>query len=155
MSITVALVTFWAEKTWMSINRWMDKLWWCIPSNSAGKESDCNAGDLGSIPGLGKYPEGGHGNPFQYSCLENHHEPGRLQSMGLQRVGHMVYMAYIKEYYSIIKKNEELRPITTWRNLKNMAPSERSRYKRSYAVWFHLHEITRINKSIQTEHTLC
>ena len=35
------------------------------------KESTCNAGDLGSIPGLGRSPGGGHGNPFQYSCLGN------------------------------------------------------------------------------------
>ena len=40
----------------------------------SGKEFDCNAGaagDLGSIPGLGRSPAGGHGNPLQYSCLEN------------------------------------------------------------------------------------
>ena len=36
-----------------------------------GKESPCNAGDLGLIPGLGRCPGGGHGNPLQYSCLEN------------------------------------------------------------------------------------
>ena len=35
------------------------------------KESTCNAGDLGSIPGLGRSLGGGHGNPLQYSCLEN------------------------------------------------------------------------------------
>ena len=44
-----------------------------FPGSSAGKESACNAGDLGSIPGLGKYPGGGHGNPLQYSCLEKLH----------------------------------------------------------------------------------
>ena len=38
---------------------------------SDGKESACNAGDLGSIPELGRSPRGGHGNPLQYSCLEN------------------------------------------------------------------------------------
>ena len=36
-----------------------------------GKESTCNAGDMGSIPGLGKFPGGGNANPLQYSCLEN------------------------------------------------------------------------------------
>ena len=36
-----------------------------------GKESTCNAGDLGSIPGLGRSPGGGNGNPLQYSGLEN------------------------------------------------------------------------------------
>ena len=42
------------------------------------------------IPGLGRSPGGGHGNPLQYSCLENpmEEEPGGLQSIGLQRVGH-------------------------------------------------------------------
>ena len=38
---------------------------------SAGKESACNAGDLGSIPGLGKSPGEGKGYPLQYSGLEN------------------------------------------------------------------------------------
>ena len=45
---------------------------------------------VGSIPGLGRSPGGGHGNPFQYSCLENSHrqEPGGLQFMRSQRVRH-------------------------------------------------------------------
>ena len=42
-----------------------------LPGNSAGKESTCNAGDLGSIPGLRRYPEEGNGYPLQYSSLEN------------------------------------------------------------------------------------
>ena len=42
-----------------------------FPGSSDGKESACNAGDLGSIPGLGRSPGGGHGNPLQYYCLEN------------------------------------------------------------------------------------
>ena len=37
------------------------------------KESACKAGDLASIPGLGRSPGGGHSNPLQYSCLENPH----------------------------------------------------------------------------------
>ena len=40
---------------------------------SDGKESSCNTGNLGWIPGLGRSPGGGHGNPLQYSCLENPH----------------------------------------------------------------------------------
>ena len=40
---------------------------------SHGKESACNAGNLGSIPELGRSPGGEHGNPLQYSCLENPH----------------------------------------------------------------------------------
>ena len=42
-----------------------------FPDGSVGKESACNAGDLGSIPGLGRSLGKGHGNPHQYSCLEN------------------------------------------------------------------------------------
>ena len=45
---------------------------------SDGKESACNAGNLGSIPGLGRSPGGGHGNPLQYSCPENPHEQRSL-----------------------------------------------------------------------------
>ena len=44
-----------------------------FPGGSDGIESTCNAGDLGSIPELGRSPGGGHGNPLQYSCLENPH----------------------------------------------------------------------------------
>ena len=42
-----------------------------FPGGSDGKESACNAGDQGSIPGSGRSPEEGNGNPLQYSCLEN------------------------------------------------------------------------------------
>jgi len=42
-----------------------------FPGGSDGKESASNAGHLGSIPGLGKSPGEGNGNPLQYSCLEN------------------------------------------------------------------------------------
>ena len=43
---------------------------------SDSKESACNEGDLGSIPGLGRFPGGGHDNPLQYSCLENSMDGG-------------------------------------------------------------------------------
>ena len=42
-----------------------------FPGGSYGKESACNVGDLGWIPGLGRSPGEGKGNPLQYSCLEN------------------------------------------------------------------------------------
>ena len=42
-------------------------------SSTQLQESTCNARDHGSIPGLGRSPRGGHGNPHQYSCLENPH----------------------------------------------------------------------------------
>ena len=42
-----------------------------FPGGSDGKETACNAGDLGSIPGSGRPPGEGNGNPLQYPCLEN------------------------------------------------------------------------------------
>ena len=42
-----------------------------FPGGSDGKVSACNAGDPGLIPGLGRSPGEGNGNPFQYPCLEN------------------------------------------------------------------------------------
>ena len=61
-----------------------------LPWEPDGEESTCNAGDMSSIPGLGRSPREGNGNPLQYSCLRTPltEEPGRLQSTGPQRVGH-------------------------------------------------------------------
>ena len=42
-----------------------------LPGGSDSKESACNAGDMDSIPELGRSPGDGNGNPLQYSCLEN------------------------------------------------------------------------------------
>ena len=58
-----------------------------FPGGSDCKESTCNAGDLGSIPGLGRSPGGGHGNPLQYSCLENSRDSGawRATDHGISR----------------------------------------------------------------------
>ena len=47
-----------------------------FPDGSDCKESDCNAVDLGSIPGLGRSPGVEDGNPVQYSCLENSMDRG-------------------------------------------------------------------------------
>ena len=47
------------------------KLFMDFPGGSVGKESACNARDIGLIPGLERSPGGGHGNALQYSCLEN------------------------------------------------------------------------------------
>ena len=62
--------------TMLTVSNSMD-----FPSGADGKESAGNARDPGSIPGLGRCPGEGHGNPLQYACHE-------LQSMGSQRVGH-------------------------------------------------------------------
>ena len=51
-----------------------------FPGGSDGKASACNAGDTGSIPGLGRSPGEGNGNPLQYSCLENHMDSGDWQA---------------------------------------------------------------------------
>ena len=61
-----------------------------FPGGSDDKESACNAGDLGSVPGWGRSPGEREGNPLQYLCLENPmtEEPGGLQSMELQRFRH-------------------------------------------------------------------
>ena len=45
--------------------------WPGFPAGSDGQEYACSAGALGSLPGVGRSPGGGHGNPLQYSCLEN------------------------------------------------------------------------------------
>ena len=50
-----------------------------FPDVSDGKESAHNAEDLGSIPGLGRSPGEGDGNPFQYSCLDNSTDRGAWQ----------------------------------------------------------------------------
>ena len=57
---------------------------------TVGKESACNAGDPGSIPGSVKSPEEGNSNPLQYSCgkIPWTEAPEGLQSMGSQRVAH-------------------------------------------------------------------
>ena len=47
-----------------------------FPRSSVGKESACNAGDLGLIPGLGRSTGEGNGNPLQYSCLEKSMDRG-------------------------------------------------------------------------------
>ena len=51
-----------------------------FPSGSDGKESACNAGDTGSIPGSGRSLRGGHGNSLQYSGLENPMDRGAWQA---------------------------------------------------------------------------
>ena len=61
-----------------------------FPDGSAGKESTCNTGDTGdagSIPGSGRSPRRGNGNPFRYSCLENPMDGGVWQAT-VQRVRH-------------------------------------------------------------------
>ena len=61
-----------------------------FPDGASGKEAACHAGDVrdtGSVPGWGRSPGGGHGNPLQNSCLESPMDRGARWSTGLQGVG--------------------------------------------------------------------
>ena len=61
-----------------------------FPGGSVVKESVCSAGDPGSVPGSGRSPGEGNGNPLQYSCLGNFMDRGALWATvhGVARVGH-------------------------------------------------------------------
>ena len=50
-----------------------------FPGGSDGKESACNTGDPGSVPGSGRSPRGGNGYPLQYSCIDNSMDRGAWQ----------------------------------------------------------------------------
>ena len=83
----LSLITFALERTHLQcrrpqFNSWVGKIRWRrdrlptpvflgFPGDSASKESACNVGDLGLIPGLGRPPGEGNSYPFQYSGLEN------------------------------------------------------------------------------------
>ena len=78
-----------------------------FPGGSWVKESTCNAGDLCSIPGLGRCPGGGHANSLQYSCLENPHEQrslaccrpwGHKESDMTEWLSTYVHVNFISEY---------------------------------------------------------
>ena len=68
-----------------------------LPYSSDGKESLCNSGDPGSIPGSGRFPGEENGSPLQYSCLENPMDigtwwaivPGVTESDTIERLTHM------------------------------------------------------------------
>ena len=63
---------------------------WGFSHSSVGKESACSAGDVMSIPGSGRSPGEGNGNPLQYSCLQNLMDRGAWEATahGVTRVGH-------------------------------------------------------------------
>ena len=66
-------------KSWTRLSDWTELNWTFLkglPGGSDSKESACDAGDLGLIPGSGRYPGEGNGNPLQYSCLEKSTERG-------------------------------------------------------------------------------
>ena len=74
--------------------RWEDFSWFfwntkALPGSSAGKESACSVGGLGSISGSGRFPGGKHGNPLQYSCLLNPHRACWATAHGVTKSGDM------------------------------------------------------------------
>ena len=106
-----------------------------FPYSSVGKESACNAGDLGSIPRLGRSPGEGNGNPLQYSCLENPTDRGAWQATvhGVARVGHNLATSLRRlllllldkilhrpKNFSIIKNESEIRESYDILHLKPM-----------------------------------
>ena len=66
----------WVRHDWGTELNWTDYILFGLPSWLSSKETSCNTGDLGSIPGLGRSPGGGNGYPLQYSCLENSMDRG-------------------------------------------------------------------------------
>ena len=88
---TIAISLFFFFLVVFFFGFWLCVLIWGFPDGSDNKESACNAGNPGSIPGSGRSPGEGNGNPLHYSCLENptdREESGGLQSMQLQGVRH-------------------------------------------------------------------
>ena len=75
-----------------------------FPGDPDGKESACNSGDLASMPGLRRFPGGGHGNPVQYSCLENPYGQRSLAgySLGAQKELGMTERLSTAQYNSLI-----------------------------------------------------
>ena len=73
LAMQETLVQFLAQKNHWRSDRLPTPVFLGFPGGSDGKESTQTAGDLGLIPGLGRCPGGGHGNPLQDSCLENPH----------------------------------------------------------------------------------
>ena len=71
-----------------------------FPGGSDSKESAYNAGDLGSIPGWGRWPGEGNGNPLQYSCLENSTDRGAWWAT-VHRVAELDTTEQVTLYFSM------------------------------------------------------
>ena len=138
-----------------------------------------NAENAGSIPGLGKSPGEGNGNPLQYSCLENpmNRGAGGLQSMGSQKVGHGLAHIHIQihiktcdiilgKYIAKYKKNNILRKdnltfrnvfmsftlVTIIKNDKNMVISIYFKLKKN-SITFFVKTLSKLGREISL-HTL-
>ena len=103
-----------------------------FPGGSDSKESTCSVGDLSLIPGLGRSPGGGHGNPLQYSCLENPMDQKSLagyKSIGSQRVRldlagrHSIYLYNVSFSFSS-KVSSEFKYLN-YKRVKTLSKGER------------------------------
>ena len=85
-----------------------------FPPSSVGKESACNAGDPGSIPGSGRSPREGNGNPLQYSCLKSLMYRGVQQATvhGVTRIGQdlVTKERENEKDLDLVKHNETVNP---------------------------------------------
>ena len=70
------IIILWVDIAHLNLLRSMEG----FLGSSNSKQPTCNAGDLGSIPGFGRFPGEGHGNPLQYSCWENSMDRGAWQA---------------------------------------------------------------------------
>ena len=106
-----------------------------IGSSKYDKESACNEGYPGSIPGLGRSPGQGHGYLLQYSCLENSmdREPSGLQSVGLQTAGHNWV---INRDIILLLQGKQLRIFIASNNIKAFKQKSEV-WKTSNSLWEH------------------
>ena len=74
-----------------------------FPGGSAGKESTCNVGDLGSIPGLGGFARERNGNPLQYSCLENAMDRGAWRATVQGVTKSRTRLSDLRFHFSLVK----------------------------------------------------
>ena len=81
-----------------------------FPGGSDGKESACNAGESGSVPGSGRSPGEGNGNPPQYSCLENPVDGGAWQATvhGVTKtnIPHCVYYWWAEFHFLLLQERK-------------------------------------------------
>ena len=92
---------FWIRKISWRRDRIPTPVFMSFSGGSDSQEPTCNAGDLGSIPGLERFPVGGHGNPLQYSCLENPHRQRILAGYRLWGHKELDMTEWLSTQYSV------------------------------------------------------